>query len=333
VHAREWGGPDILVNLAADLLEAYTRNRGLRYGDATFSASVIRSIVDRTDVVLFPLVNPDGYAYSRVAAEETDRANWKKNRNPASSGGDPAKIGVDVNRNYDFLWHFPFRFAREANVNTSADPGDVTFYGTGPFSEAESQNVQWLVNQFPNARYFVDIHSFGGMILYPWGDDESQFGDRFMSFWNSYWDGKRGLPEYWENDRYKEYMPFPRLAELQTAAQVIHDGIYWVRGEHYEVGDGFTTLYPVSSASIDWALSREFVNPNLGRLNSFVIEFNKNQDPFPDWNEMVDLIADIDSGLIALCEHATPRSVDVLWCSLKHLIQITGDTVGHFLRR
>jgi hypothetical protein len=31
VHADEWGGPDILVNLAADLLEAYTRNRGLEY--------------------------------------------------------------------------------------------------------------------------------------------------------------------------------------------------------------------------------------------------------------------------------------------------------------
>jgi hypothetical protein len=29
VHAREWGGPDILVNLAADLLEAYTTGAGL----------------------------------------------------------------------------------------------------------------------------------------------------------------------------------------------------------------------------------------------------------------------------------------------------------------
>jgi murein tripeptide amidase MpaA len=333
VHADEWGGPDILVNLAADLLEAYTRNRGLEYGGATFSASVIRSIVDRTDIVVFPLVNPDGYAYSLGASEGTDRANWRKNRNPASSGGDAEKIGVDVNRNYDFLWNFIFKFAREANVHTSADPRDGQFYGTGPFSEAESQNVQWLVDQFPNARYFVDIHSFSGKIMYPWGDDQSQFGDRFMSFWNTYWDGKRGLPEYWDNDQYKEYVPFPRLSELQTAARVIHDGIYQVRGEDYEVGDGFSILYPVSGSSKDWAFSREFVNPNLGRLNSFVIEFNKKLDPFPDWNEMLDLIADIDSGLIALCEHATPRSLDVLWCSLKRLIQIAADTVGRFLRR
>jgi hypothetical protein len=31
-HAREWGGPDILINLAADILEAGNLNTGLSYG-------------------------------------------------------------------------------------------------------------------------------------------------------------------------------------------------------------------------------------------------------------------------------------------------------------
>ncbi len=47
VHAREWGGPDILVNLAADLLEAYTTNSGLAYGIKSFSAAAVKVIVWR----------------------------------------------------------------------------------------------------------------------------------------------------------------------------------------------------------------------------------------------------------------------------------------------
>ena len=49
VHAREWGGPDVLVNLAADLLEAYSTNSSLAYGNKTFNAATIRAIVNRTD--------------------------------------------------------------------------------------------------------------------------------------------------------------------------------------------------------------------------------------------------------------------------------------------
>jgi murein tripeptide amidase MpaA len=32
VHAREWGGCEILVNFAADLLKAYQGNTGITYG-------------------------------------------------------------------------------------------------------------------------------------------------------------------------------------------------------------------------------------------------------------------------------------------------------------
>ena len=32
VHAREWGGLDICISFAADILEAYSIDKGLRYG-------------------------------------------------------------------------------------------------------------------------------------------------------------------------------------------------------------------------------------------------------------------------------------------------------------
>jgi murein tripeptide amidase MpaA len=311
VHAREWGGPDILVNLATDLLEAYSTHAGLAYGGKVFTADVIRSIVDQTDVVVFPDINPDGRAYSMAAHADSTQAMWRKNRNPASSGGVATRIGVDVNRNYDFLWNFPITFAPNVGP-ASNDPSIDTFFGTGPFSEPESRNVQWLVDRFPRARYFVDVHSYTGDVLYPWGDDQNQTTDPSMSFMNSAWDGKRGI----KNDAYRDYVPAWRLAELQTAAAIIRDGIHAVRGQSYVSQQGFS-LYPTSGTSEDWAFTREFLSPSRGKLSGFVIEFNKNIDFFPTWAEMVDLIADIDSGLIALCAYARPGRFAVILCWIR----------------
>lgn len=318
VHAREWGGPDVLVNLAADLLKAYTSKSGLAYAAKTFSAAAIRAIVDRTDVVVFPDINPDGRNYSMGGAPNSNQAFWRKNRNPASSGGDPAKVGVDVNRNYDFLWDFKTKFSPFAYAGTlaSENPASEIFHGTGPFSEPEGRNVQWLVDRFPKARYFVDVHSYTGDVLYPWGDDENQSTDPSKSFMNTAWDGKRGV----SGDPYGEYFPSTRLAEVTAAANVMRDGINAVRNQGYVSKQGFwlwqSTTYPTSGASEDWAFTREFLNPRNGKLSGFVIEFNKTQTFFPTWAEMQDIILDVDAGLINLCEYATPSWIRVILCYL-----------------
>jgi len=38
-------------------------------------------------------------------------AGWRRNRNPANSSGNAACIGVDINRNYDFLFDFATAFS------------------------------------------------------------------------------------------------------------------------------------------------------------------------------------------------------------------------------
>ena len=303
VHAREWGGPDILVNLATDLLEAYTTNAGLAYGGNSFSGAAVKAIVNRTDIVVFPDINPDGRAYSMAALPNSTQAMWRKNRNGP---------GIDVNRNYDFLWDFPVKFAPNVSP-ASTNPASDTYHGTGPFSEPESRNVQWLVDQFPNARFFVDVHSFTGLVLYPWGDDENQTTDPSKSFKNSAWDGQRGLT----GGTYSDYHPAGRLAEHQAAANVMRDGIFAVRGQSYVAKQGFL-LYPTSGTSEDWAFTREFLDPNRGQLSGFCIEFNKNVDFFPTWAEMLNLIADIDAGLIALADYACPSFWWVFVCWLRH---------------
>jgi murein tripeptide amidase MpaA len=91
VHAREWGSCEICISFASDLLEAYVTNSGLQYGGKIFSNNQIRSIIENLNVIIFPDVNPDGRKYSQTVSPM-----WRKNRNPTA--------GVDINRNYDFLW-------------------------------------------------------------------------------------------------------------------------------------------------------------------------------------------------------------------------------------
>ncbi len=232
-HAREWGGPDILINLAADLLEAWSAGTGLVYGGTSFTAAEVRAILERVELIVFPDINPDGREYS-----QTVYAMWRKNRNAASSGGDPNKIGVDDNRNYDFLWDYPVYFDPAAVNNgtlASTNPGSDLFHGTAPFSEAETKNVSWLFDNYPRIRRFIDIHSYGGNILHPWGDDANQSMTASNNFTNPAWNGKRGL----DGDAYAEYIMAGDLTAIQTAGSAMKAAIAGVRGESCNVAQSF----------------------------------------------------------------------------------------------
>ena len=62
----------------------------------------------------------------------------------------PKKIGVDINRNYDFMWDFKKFFHRAAWTDSLAsdNPAIETFHGPEPFSEPETRNVRWLMDRF-----------------------------------------------------------------------------------------------------------------------------------------------------------------------------------------
>src|SRR4051794_3036910 len=128
VHAREWGSCEILINLATDLCDAYAGGTGVGYGGKYFSASEVKALIEQINIIIFPCVNPDGRNYSQGSAAT---AMWRKNRDPADSGGSASKIGVDINRNQDFLWDFRTAFAPGAvNIYLASDnPVDDTYHG------------------------------------------------------------------------------------------------------------------------------------------------------------------------------------------------------------
>jgi len=301
-HAREWGSCEIGVDFAADLLEAYSSNTGLMYGGKAFSVADIQNLLNTLHVIVFPLVNPDGRNYSQMLDPIHGNGGWRRNRNPANSGGKPDCIGVDLNRNYDFLFDFPTKFSplSDVSVYTSTNPCNAAqvYHGPSPFSEAETQNVKWLLDTNPRTRWFIDVHSYSEDILYSWGDDDDQSADPTMNFHNAAFDGARGVPG---DAAYKEYIIGSDFTVARNLALVFRDALQLVRGKTYTAKQSFN-LYPTAGASDDYAYARHIVDPGKGKIYSYVIEWGT--EFRPDWTEMAEIVKDVTAGLIAFCLEA-----------------------------
>lgn len=318
VHAREWGSSDILVNFVTLLTDAYRTGSGVSQGGMSVEAGKVTEIVDNLDVVVFPQANPDGRHHSMTVDPM-----WRKNRRPAGRGdrrcptGGGNGPGVDINRNYDFLWDFPSSFSPQAPVQTSTDPCSEIYRGPSAGSEPETANVTWLLDRVPSVGYFIDVHSFGEDILYNWGDDDDQTTDPAMSFRNPAFDGRRGVPDSTaggDPERYREYLPAADLDELVGLGTVMRDAIEATHGRRYSV-KGAVGLYPTSGTSDDYAYSRGFVDARKGKVLGYTIEWGPQrasipQSFHPDYPDMVPIIEEVTAALLAFCAELAGASAD-----------------------
>ena len=298
VHGREWGSPDILVYFAMRLLRAYRDKTGIRLGSKLFTAAQIRQIVGHVDVVLFPQVNPDGRHFSMER-----HPMWRKNRRPAPRGRGRNCIGVDLNRNFPFLWDFDKRFAPNT-VESTRNPADYeTYIGTRAASEPETRNVIWLLDRFPKIRYLIDLHSYGETLLYNWGSDENQSHDPRMNFRNPAYDGKRGLIH---DEGYREHIAKGDQKIALAMGKNIASAIERVRGRKYKVAQS-VGLYPTCASTDDYAYSRHLVNPRKGKIIAFTMEWGRSRavTPFhPPYPEMRKVMREVTAGLLECCLRA-----------------------------
>lgn len=147
MHAREWISPMAGMHTTEQLLEGYGNDPN------------ITSILDHVDVYFLPVANPDGYLYSWEEPKPANRL-WRKNRRINDNG----TIGVDLNRNFDFAW---------GGEGSSAWGGSDTYHGSAAFSEPETQAVRDFYLDHPNIVSNIDLHSFGQLILGPYGHSEA----------------------------------------------------------------------------------------------------------------------------------------------------------------
>lgn len=87
---------------------------------------------------------------------------WRKTRSTAHNLGNMCP-GVDGNRNYDFFWN---------TVGVSSNPCSDVYPGPRAFSEPETRVVRDIIHTYlSRMALFLTMHSYGSMILYPWGHD------------------------------------------------------------------------------------------------------------------------------------------------------------------
>ncbi len=143
-HAREWLTPMSVMYLAELLIDGQGVNAG------------ITALLDDLDVLIVPVLNPDGYAFTW----ELNRF-WRKNRSPHPPWYQgTARPGTDLNRNYGVDWGL---------TGSSNDPQSDTFRGAEAFSELETSAIRDAVLGEPRVRGFVDVHSYANLVLFPWG--------------------------------------------------------------------------------------------------------------------------------------------------------------------
>ncbi len=291
VHARELINPDLLCSLALRLCQSYRSGTPLTFGSKSFSASAIKRIVDTLDTFVIPLVNPDGRHYVQNPSGDPW---WRKNRSP--NVGHTCR-GVDLNRNFDFL--FP------SGIGTSTDSCSLVFRGPSAFCEPETRNVRHLLDTRPRIHFMIDVHSYTELILHPWGDDDIQSTDPSMNFKNPAYDGLRGRT----GQGYAEYMSSTDRAFFVSAGQEMRDAIAAVRGSMYTVKPGIL-LYPTSGTAKDYAFSRHFVDTGMQTVYAYTLETGKEFQPV--YSEAANVISEASAGLVQFSLSALDKKVAFL---------------------
>ncbi|XP_052756711.1 uncharacterized protein LOC113520958 [Galleria mellonella] len=202
-HAREWISAATVTWIIKEFL--------------TSTDPEVRFLAENFEWHIFPVVNPDGYSYSF-----TDNRMWRKNRSTANftscSTGDDNSNGVDLNRNFDFVW---------MSTGASNDPCSNTFAGPQPFSEPESQAIAQYVSHLQKDRhnliYYIAFHSYSQLVVVPYSHVSGPGVLTASNYGDMYEIGVRGA------DKLRERF-----------------------GTNYRVGVSADVMYEMSGTSFDW---------------------------------------------------------------------------------
>ncbi len=158
-HAREPMSMMQLVYFMWYILEKYDTDPEIRY------------LVNKSEMIFVPCVNPDGYIYNQMT-HPSGGGLWRKNRNNTNGPG-----GVDLNRNYSVGFAFD-------NEGSSPIYSSDTYRGAYQLSEMETKTIHTLRlnNQFKMA---INYHSYANVLIYPWGYLEQNTKDKLSYFYFS----------------------------------------------------------------------------------------------------------------------------------------------------
>lgn len=176
-HAREPEGMQAVFWYVDDLLAKYDTDPFAKY------------LLDQRVIYICPVVNPDGYELNRSRYPGGGGMHRKNVRDVDGDGlVDYQTDGVDLNRNYGFMWGYD-------DVGSSPTPTNVAYRGSSGFSEPETQVQRDIVTALQPVTC-VTFHTYSNLFIHPWSyvnqatrdsmayyewDDEATLGSGYLS--------------------------------------------------------------------------------------------------------------------------------------------------------
>ncbi|XP_074598066.1 carboxypeptidase B-like [Brevipalpus obovatus] len=142
-HAREWISPATALFVAHKLVTEDGRD------------PTVVDILDKFDVHILPLANPDGYEYTH----DYNRM-WRKTRSRSSSRWGFLCRGTDPNRNFGYKWR---------TGGSSNNPCSDIYAGEKAFSEPETIAIRDYILKEAPWDVYLTLHSYSQLVLSPWG--------------------------------------------------------------------------------------------------------------------------------------------------------------------
>jgi hypothetical protein len=163
IHAREWQSPEVVTGLMEFLVDGQGNGDWIDY------------VLDHSSIVAIPVLNIDGF----LQTQRYPRSNWLgvDNRFPDDwprdgrmrrknlRGSDESLTspfgrltGVDLNRNNEPAFPGP---------PDTGNPNDLTYRGTAPASEPETQALIAATEMGPaeQLRFYSDMHSYARLLF------------------------------------------------------------------------------------------------------------------------------------------------------------------------
>lgn len=194
IHGNEWIGPPAGHKIIENLL---------------FNSTGL-AILDKVDVIFTACVNRDGYDDSLGRSFNIMYGRKNKLASEKYECAIERNKGTNINRNFD--WHWDSADSRE-------DACNYNYRGDYPHSAPETAGLADLMKT-PNVVFYYTIHSFGNLLLYPYGHSDEKV----------------------EN--------YDQMREVALEGQRVLEQQF---GQKYDVGSTYQVLYIATGASKDYA--------------------------------------------------------------------------------
>jgi hypothetical protein len=165
------------------------------------NVSATRKLIEKMEVMIVPVINPDGYVYTHESLQSGESFYWpwwnysskvlnkvtlsgrwfRKNRRENTEADDlsasdcPLRglvpyedcVGVDINRNWDF--------GRDAFDKHMVFPCSFDFPGPEANSEIETKALKFLIEKNPQIHRTLDIHWWEQRLRWPMDNELVQW--------------------------------------------------------------------------------------------------------------------------------------------------------------